>query len=229
MLYFRSFTWVYCIAIKCAKETIMYSTSGAPLGCTAFAIKCTAYPIMFIRSLTWVYCTCQQVHWIYHKVYCRDHHVHQEPHLGVLHLPSSVLNMQSFNIRSNTGVYYISHQVYCRGHAVRQEPHLDILHLPSSVLHILSWKSGASLSILYLPHRCTTYAIMYIRSLTWLYCIKCAVETIMYNTSGAPLGCTATAIKCTAYPVMFIRSLAWVYCISQQVHWIAVLYLFGYQ
>ena len=156
--------------------------------------------------------------------------------------------MQSFNIRSNTGVYYISHQVYCRGHAVCQEPHLDILHLPSSVLHILSCKSGASLSILstelgfipgilrleinyyYLPHRCTTYAIMYIRSLTWLYCIKCAVETIMYNnTSGAPLGCTATAIKCTAHPVMFIRSLAWVYCISQWVHWTAVLYLFGYQ
>ena len=41
-------------AIKCIVETIMYSTSGAPLRCTAFAIKCTAYPIIFFRSLAWV-------------------------------------------------------------------------------------------------------------------------------------------------------------------------------
>ena len=43
------------------------------------------------QGLAWVYCICKQVHWIYHQVYCRDNHVHQEPHLGVLHLPSSVL------------------------------------------------------------------------------------------------------------------------------------------
>ena len=175
----RTSTGVYCIShqVYCRGHALLQEPhlgvlhilsckSGASLGILYLPHRCTAYAIMYIRSLTWVYCTCQQVHWIYHQVYCRDHHVHQEPHLGVLHLPSNVLNMQSSNIRSNTGVYYISHQVYCRGHAVLQEPHLDILHLPSSVLHILSCKSGASLSILYLPHRCTTYAIMYIRSHT---------------------------------------------------------------
>ena len=89
--------------------------SGASLGCTVFVSRYTGFTI-------------------YHQVYCRGHHVHQEPHLGVLHLPSSVLHMSSSNIRSNTGVYYISHQVYCRGHAVLQEPYLGVLLLPSSVL-----------------------------------------------------------------------------------------------
>ena len=114
-------------AIKCVVETVMYSTSGAPLGCTAFAIKCTAYPIMlsrsltwctastnwctayvimYIRSLAWVYCICQQVHWIYHQVYYRGHHVHQEPHLGVLHLPLVYYRCHHLTSR----VYYISHQ-----------------------------------------------------------------------------------------------------------------------
>ena len=100
----------------------------------------------------------------YHQVCCIFYHVNQEPHLGVLHLPSSVLHMPSSNIRTNTGVYYISHQVYCKGHALLQESHL-------SVLHILSCKSGTSLGILYLPHRCTAYETMYTRSLTWVYCI----------------------------------------------------------
>ena len=129
---------------------------------------------MFIRSLTWVYCICQQVHWIYHQVCCISYHVNQEPHLGVLHLPSSVLYIPSSNIRTNTGVYYISHQVYCRGHALLQKPHLG-------VLHILSCKSGTSHGILYLPHRCTAYAIMYIRSLTWVYCICHKVHCICHH------------------------------------------------
>ena len=130
----------------------MYSTSGTPLRCTAFVIKYTAYPIMFIRSLAWVYCVCQQVHWIYHQVYfisyhvnqephlvycicqqvyCICHHVHQEPHLGVLHLPSSVLHMPSSDIKNNTRVYYNNHEMYCRGHAVLQELHLSVLHILS--------------------------------------------------------------------------------------------------
>ena len=125
-----------------------------------------------------MYCTCQQVHWIYHKVYCRDHHVHQEPHLSVLHLPSSVLNMQSFNIRSNTGVYYISHQVYlrpcCSG--------APLLHLPSSVC-ILSCKSGASLS----------YCICHTGVLHMLSC-----------TSGASLGCLHK-VCCRNNHVQYIR------------------------
>ena len=162
-------------AIKCTVETVMYSTSGAPLRCTAFSVKCTAYSILFIRSLAWVYCICQQVHWIYHQVYCISchvnqephlvscicqqvycicHHVHQEPHLGVLHLPSSVLHVPSSNIRSNTGVYYISRQVYCRGHAVLQEPHLR-----------------ATLGCTTLAIKCTAEAMLYYRSPTWVYCM----------------------------------------------------------
>ena len=180
MMYFIQEPHLLCTAyaIKCTVETIMYSTSRAPLRCTAFVIKCTAYPIMFIRSLAWVYCICNQV-------WTASYHVHQEPHLGVLHLltgaldlPLSVLQRPSCTsgashgctaYASHTGVYYISHQVYCRGHGVPQEPHLGVLHLPSSVRHILWCKSGASLGILYFPHRCTAYTIMYIRSLTWVY------------------------------------------------------------
>ena len=125
------------------------------------------------------------------------HHVHQEPHLGVLHLPSSVLHMQSSNIcKSNTGVCYISHQVYCRGLAVLQEPDWVYLHLPSctvetimystsgapsSVQHILSCKSGASLGELYLPT-----GVLHMPSCT----------------SGASLGCTAFAIKCATYAII---------------------------
>ena len=212
-------------------ETIMYSTSGAPLRCTAFAIKYTAYPIMFIRSFASVYCFSQQIHWIYHQVYHISYHVNQEPHF----------------------VYCISQQVYCICHHVHQEPRLGVLHLPSRVLHILSCKSGASLGVLYLPHRCTAYAIVYIRSPTWVYCIcnqvccvsyhvhqephlgllhlpvgaldlpssvlqrpsctsgtslgctafaiKCTVETNMCSKRGASHGCTAFAIKCIAYPI----------------------------
>ena len=88
-------------------------TSGAPLGCTAFAIKCTVETVIqCIRSPTWVYCISYPI------LSCHYVHVYQEPHLGVLHLPSSVLHMPSSNIRSNTRVHYISHQVYCGDHAV---------------------------------------------------------------------------------------------------------------
>ena len=41
---------------------------------------------MYTRSLTWVYS-------IWHHVYWIAYHVNQEPHLGVLHLSSSVLHM----------------------------------------------------------------------------------------------------------------------------------------
>ena len=116
-------------------------------------------------------------------------------------------------------MYYISHQVCCRGHAVLQEPHLGVLHLPSSVLHILSCKSGASLGILYLSLRCTAYAIMYIRSLTLVYCICHQLYCIChYLTSGTTLGCTILAIKCTAEAMLYCRSSTWVYCICHQVY-----------
>ena len=100
-MYLRSLTWVYCIChssvlhvLSCKSGAslgvlhmptgvlLMPScTSGASLGCTALAIKCTAEAIMYFRSLTWVYCIC-------HQVYCISYHAHQEPRLGVLHLPA---------------------------------------------------------------------------------------------------------------------------------------------
>ena len=187
----RSLTWVYCdcqqvhwicrchhvlqephLSVRHSPSSVLQSpscTSGASLECTTFAIKCTTESIMYIRSLTWVYD-------IRHQVYYRVHHVHQEPHLGVLHLPSSslhiisfqsgashgvlymptgVLNMPSSNIRNNTGVHFrsltwvycICHQVYCRGHRLT---------------------SGTTLGC----------------------------------TSGASLGCTTFAIKCTAEAIV---------------------------
>ena len=172
------------------------------LRCTAFDNRCTAYAIMYIRNLTWVYCTCQQV-------YCICHHVHQEPHLGVLHLPSSVLQWPSCTsgaspgytafavkctayaimyIWSHTGVYYISQQVYCSGHHVFQEPHLGVQHLPTGVLHMPSCTSGTSLE-------CTAFAS------------KCTVLHMPSCISGARLGRTAFAIKCTAVTTMYFRSL----------------------
>ena len=148
---------VYCICHHVHQEPHLgvlhmpSCKSGATLGCTTVAIKCTAKASLYFRSLTWVYWICHQVYCIYYhvnqepwyhtwytvfvtQVYCIWYHVHQEPHLGVLHLPLGVLHMPSSNIRSNTGVYYISHQVHCRGHAVLQELHLGVLHFPSSVL-----------------------------------------------------------------------------------------------
>ena len=105
------------------------------LGRTTFAINCTVHQ----EHLTWAYCIC-------HQLYCAGHHVYQEPHFGVLHLPSSVLYWPScisgasllvyyscHKVR-HIGielyyVYYISHQVYCRSHHVLQEPHLGVLFL----------------------------------------------------------------------------------------------------
>ena len=232
---------------QCTVETIMYSTSGAPLRCTTWVIKCTAKAMLYFRSP-----------------------VHQEPHLGVLHFQSSVLHILSCSsgaslgctkfakrytgftikctaetikyIKSLTWVYYICHQVYCICH------------------HLTSW---ATLGCTTLAIKCTAEAMLYFTSPTWVYCIchqvycisyhinqephlvyyschtgvlhmpsctsgaslgctafaiKCTVETIMYSTSGAPLGCTAFVIKCTAYSIMFIRCLTWMYCICQQVY-----------
>ena len=150
----------------------MYSTSGAPLRYTAFAIKCTAYSIMFIRSLTWVYCICQQVHWIYHQVFYISYHVNQEPHMvyfisqtGVLHMPSSnTMNNTGCTtlaikctaeamlyFRSPTWVHFICNQVYCRGN------HVQYIRSP------LRYTAFAI--------KCTAYPVMFIRSLTWVYCI----------------------------------------------------------
>ena len=96
---------------------------------------------------------------------------------------------------------------------------MGVQHLPSSVLHILSCKLGASLGALYLAHMCTAYAIKYIRSLTWVYCICHQMYCIHHHlTSGATLGCTALAIKCTAEAMCYFMSPTWVYCICYQVY-----------
>ena len=72
---------------------------------------------------------------------------------------------------------------------------------------------------------CTAYAIMYIRSLTWVYCINhevycrscdvfqephlselhlpSSVLHILSCTSGVSLGCTVFAIRCRAYCISY--------------------------
>ena len=47
---------------------VLSCTSGASLGCTTFAIKCTACAIMHIRSLSWVYCIAICMHAPYFKI-----------------------------------------------------------------------------------------------------------------------------------------------------------------
>ena len=201
IMYFRSLTWVYCICHQ--KTCISYHvnqkprfgvlhlpssvlqrqtcTLGASLGCTAFAIKCTAYAIMYFRSLTWVYCICHQVH-------CISYHVIQEPYL----------------------VYCICQQVYCICQHIHQKPHLGVLNLPSSVLQNPQCVSGSSLGCTAFAIKCTAEAIMYIRSRTWVYCICHQVYCICHHlTSGASPGCTAFGIKCTSYAIMYIRRLTW--------------------
>ena len=137
---------------------------GATLGCTTLAIKCTAEAMLYFRSPTWVHCI--------------SYHVNQEPHF----------------------VYCIWQQVYCICHHVHvhQEPHLGVLYLPTGAL--------------YLPFtiKCTAEAIMYIRSLTWVYCICHQVYCICHHlTSGATLGCTTLAIKCTVEAMLYCRSPTW--------------------
>ena len=165
-------------------------TSGAALGCTTLAIKCTAEAILYLRSPTWVYCICQvyfrdnHIQYIRNPtwMYCISYHVHQEPRLGVLHLPAGALD------------------------------------LPSSVLHILSCKSGASLGILYLPHSCTAEAMLYFISPTWVHCIclKCTAYAIMYIRNLTWVHCIWHLVYCIS--IMYIGSLTWVYYICHQVY-----------
>ena len=141
--------------------------------------------------------------------------------MGVLHLPSSVLQRPSSNIRNNTGVYfrsltwvyYIRHQVYCRGHHLTSETTLGCTSGASLGCYIchqvvcifLSCKSGASHGVLYMPT---------------------GVLNMQSCTSEASLGCTSLAIKCTARlssnimnnTEVYFRSLTWVYCICHQVY-----------
>ena len=160
-----------------------------------------------------MYCICQQVHWIYHQVYCISYHVNKEPHLVYCisqqvycichlvycichHLTSgATMGCTTLAIKcaEEAMLYFRSPTwVFCICHHVHQEPHLG-------VLHILSCKSGAPTGVLHMPS-CTC-------------------------TSGASLGCTVFSsrctgftIKCTAEAIMYIRSLAWMYCISYHVN-----------
>ena len=124
-VYFRSFTWVYCICHQ---------------------VVCISYHVNQEPHV--VYCICQRVYWI-----C--HHVHQKLDLGVLHLPSSVQQRLSSNIRNNTRVLFrsltwvccICHQVYCRGH-------------PLTSGTTLGCTSGASLGCNAFAIKCTAYPIM---------------------------------------------------------------------
>ena len=119
-----------------ASHGVLYMPTGVlnmPLCTSRASLGHTEYAIMYIRSFTWC----------------------------LLHLPSSVLQRPSSNIRNNTRVlfrsftwvYCICHQVVCISSHVNQEPHMV--------------SSEAYKSI-----KCTAFAIMYIRSLTWVYFIS---------------------------------------------------------
>ena len=103
------------------------------------------------------------------KVYYWVHHVFQEPHLGVLHLLSSVL--------------YI---LWCKSGAS-----LWCTVFANSVLHMPSCTSGATLGCTTLAIKCTTEGIMYfrIRSLTWGYCICHQVYCICHHVFQKPHFC----------------------------------------
>ena len=115
---------VYCRGHHLTLGTTLRCTLGASLRCPPFA-KWSAYPIMYIRSLTWctVYakmCTEYAIMYIRSFTWC------------LLHLPSSVLQRPSSNIRNNTEVHFrsltwvycIFHQVVCISYHVNQEPHM---------------------------------------------------------------------------------------------------------
>ena len=98
---------MYCISHQV--ETIMYSTSGAQLGCTAFAIKCTAYPIMFIRGL----------------VYFGALHLPA----GVLDLPSSVLHILSCKSGASLAVLQQYTVYWCSTPSEAPDAHDDCCRL----------------------------------------------------------------------------------------------------
>ena len=195
MLCFRSPTWVYCI---CHKSVLHIPPSN-------------------IKSNTGLY-------YISHQVYCRGHAVLQEPHLGVLHSPSSVLHFLSCKSGASLGVLYLSHR--CTAYAIIYIRNLIrvycICHQVYCICHHLT--SGAALGCTTLAIKCTAEAMLCFRSLTWVYCIchlvycischvnqephlvYCICHTGVLHmssfTSGASLGCTALAIKCTAYAII---------------------------
>ena len=80
-----------------------------------------------------MYCNCQQVHCI-----CIYHHVVQEPHLGVLHLPSSSLHILSWKSGASHGVLY----------------------MPTGVLNMPSCTSEASLGCTAFAIKCTAVVIV---------------------------------------------------------------------
>ena len=136
---------VYCIC--------HHLTSGAILGCTPLAIKCTAEALLSFRNPTRVYYIC-------HQVYCRDNHIQYIRSLTWVYCISYHVNQEPHF------VYCICQQVYCICHHVHQEPCLDAQHLPAGALDFPFTVqqrppsiSGALLGCTAFAIRCTAYAI----------------------------------------------------------------------
>ena len=135
--------------------------------CICHQMYCRDSHIQYIRSPTWVYCISYHVNQESHLVYCICQLT------GVLHI-YAIMYMY---IRSLAWVYcicqqvhWIYHQVYCRGHHAHQEPHLVycICHQVYCIYHHLT--SGATLLCTTLAIKCSAEAMLYFRSLTWVYC-----------------------------------------------------------
>ena len=183
-MYMRSLTVMYyfCHQVYC----ICHHVQQEPHCVTTFALKCTAYPIMDTRSHTGVY-------YISHQVYYRGHRV-QEPHLGVLHFPSSVLHIlsctsgASLNVHQEPHlVYCIYQQVYCICHHLQQEAHLGVLLLPSSVLQRPWCTSGAS-RVYCICHQvyCISYHVYQEPHLVYCICHQVYCMCICHHVQQEP-------------------------------------------
>ena len=157
---------------------------------------------MYIRSLTWVYCIC-------HQVYCICHHLASATTLGCTTLAIKCTAYAIMYFRSLTWVYCICHQVHCISYHVNQEPHLEycICQQVYCICHHLT--SEATLRCTTLAIMCAAEAMMYFRSLTWVYFIFHQVYCISYHVNQEPHleYCICQQVYCTCHHVHWgIRS-----------------------
>ena len=124
---------MYC-SCKLSVQDIVSCSSEASLGCTAFAIKCTAYCHYLTAGATLGCTTAEDI------IKLQEQHwgVLQEPHLGVLHLTSSGLHILSCKSGASHGVLY----------------------MPTGVLNMPSCTSEASLGCNTFAIKCTAEAII---------------------------------------------------------------------
>ena len=170
-MYIRSLTWVYCIChqVYCICHHL---TSGATLGCTTLAIKCTAEAMLYFRSLTWVYYIC-------HQVYCRDMHIQyiRSP-TWVNCICNCELHTLSCSSEASLGCTVFANRctgftIKCTAEAIMYIRSLNWVYCTCHQVHCICHHltSGATLGCTISAIKCTAEAMLYFRSPTWVYCI----------------------------------------------------------